>query len=81
MFDLKALNHLYLLKVRYDITIIASFDFKAERTKKYISKIIDENSVKTLVKQIPWQEIPYRYVLFLLIKLKMVNVLYYVIKK
>lgn len=82
MFDLRALNHLYLLKVRYDITIIASFDFKAEKAKKYISKIIGENSVKTLIKKIPWKEIPLRYVLFfLLVKFRMVNILYYIIKK
>lgn len=79
-FDISKIQNLFLLKLRYDITIIASYNLSKEVQKKYIKEIICSTEFCQWIKKINWTDLPTRYIIFfVLVKFKMVTLLYYLI--
>lgn len=81
-FDSNVSMNLFLLKIRYDITIIASYGFDKMTQKSKILEIVNSDILHNWLDKIKWRSLPIRYICFyLLVKMKMISVLNYLINK
>lgn len=80
-FDISKIQNLFLLKLKYDITIIASYNLNEEVQKRYIKETIYSIDFCRWIEKINWFNLPIKYIIFFLfVKFKMVTLLYYLIK-
>ena len=75
-------NHLFLLKLRYDITIVASYNFDKRTQIELLDNLFSSKILRYWTKEIEWKTLPLRYVAFFLsVRLKLSRMLYYIINK
>ena len=75
-------NHLFLLKLRYDITIVASYNFDKRTQIELLDNLLSSKILRYWTKEIEWKTLPLRYVAFFLsVRLKLSRMLYYIINK
>lgn len=81
-FSPKKASHLFLLKLRYDITIVASYNFDKSKQIELLDNLLTSKILHFWTKNIEWKALPFRYVVFYLcVKLKLSRMLYYIINK
>lgn len=74
--------HLFLLKLRYDITIVSFYDFDMRKQTEHLGNLLSSAIMRNWTKKIEWKSLPLRYVIFFLcVRLKLTRMLYYIINR
>lgn len=81
-FNSKKACHLFLLKLRYDITIVASYNFDKSKQIELLDNLLSSKILRYWTNNIEWKSLPLRYVIFYLcVRLKLSRILYYIINR
>lgn len=82
VFDIDKTNNLFLLKLRYDFTIIGSYHFSFFTVRKHVNDLINDIRLRNFLKVSSPTNLPIRYRLFYtLIKIKLTTILSILIYK
>lgn len=81
-FDISKVSNLFLLKLRYDFTIIGSYGFSLLVVRNHVRDLVNDKRLIEFLKNVSFKDIPIRYSLFFnLIKMKWTSLLTLLIYK
>lgn len=81
-FDISKVSNLFLLKLRYDFTIIGSYGFSLLVVRNHVRDLVNDRRLIDFLKNVSFKDIPIRYSLFFyLVKMKWSSLLTLLIYK